>query len=245
LSDNADIVNIISLIASGVSIALAIIAIWWGQVNNSQTSKIYDKIYDKIDGVKDDTVGLHTKIVTMQKELIQAFHESIDSAEIPIEKKEEIKETIDLYVRDIALVSLENGYWNYGIAQYLEFEREIYDNIQSNLVEGEALEHCIKDTDCGDIVLYIKNVKVIIELKVRRFATNIMSMEKFLPKADNCENINEIYSMVICAHKRGIDILAKGNGIIKFKRITDYSVELPKINIKEEIISVIKKIKDQ
>lgn len=62
LSDNADVVNIISLIASAVSIALAIVAIYWGQVNNSEANKIYDKMNDKLEQVINVTTVINNSV---------------------------------------------------------------------------------------------------------------------------------------------------------------------------------------
>lgn len=61
LSDNRDISNIISLIASFVSIALALISIWWSQVNNSDANKVYDKIIGKLDIVVNETSEINSR----------------------------------------------------------------------------------------------------------------------------------------------------------------------------------------
>ncbi|PPK77532.1 hypothetical protein BXY41_11671 [Lacrimispora xylanisolvens] len=105
LSDNTDIVNIISFIASGVSIALAFIAIWWGQVNNSETNKIYVKINEKLDRVKGETDIINQTMEKMRCDLSQALERRID--ELP-NVTEEAKEEMKSMVND-SFESIEKG----------------------------------------------------------------------------------------------------------------------------------------
>lgn len=92
LGDNSDVVNIISLIASGVSVALAVIAIWWGQVNNNEVSKTYEKIIQTLDSVKNETGEANQKLDEIRKNT----YRGIDSiANISEEDKNNIKNIID------------------------------------------------------------------------------------------------------------------------------------------------------
>lgn len=151
LGDNADIVNIISFIASGMSIALAFIAIWWGQVNNSEGNKIYDKINEKLDSVKVETTNLSTLMTTLQKDFSKILNEKIDSSDMSEDKKEEMKAEINSFL-------MENSLHRYNFDS-LKFIDVVCTDIKYNMVKSEKLLQ-----QSNGILLLItnnKNIKII------------------------------------------------------------------------------------
>lgn len=82
LKDNSEITNMISLIASGVSIALAIVAIWWGQVNNDGANRVYQSIENKLNRVSkktEDIVNVLSVISEMREAVLNDVGVSEDT----------------------------------------------------------------------------------------------------------------------------------------------------------------------
>ena len=113
LKDNSEIINIISLIASGMSIALAVISIWWGQVNNSSTNEVYGKINEKLNSVQKTTEQLSNN---MANKLLEAKTIVTHDENISQNVKKSVSDSIDyvfskssskLDVEDIQMLSIK------------------------------------------------------------------------------------------------------------------------------------------
>lgn len=88
LNDKDNVVNIISMFASGASIILAIVAIIQSTIYNSSSSELYARMTEKISVLQSD-VGL------MRDNILRSTNTIIDKSPIPKDEKEELKRRIE------------------------------------------------------------------------------------------------------------------------------------------------------
>lgn len=155
LSDNRDISNIISLISSIVSIVLALISIWWSQVNNSDANRVYDKIIEKLDIVVNETAEINKKYVIKKDETNPGKFIGMKLIQTAASKNDflmkhndvelcfkEIKEKLDYLIseKDEEFEELK-FYFNRGLTEE-EYEKfvELFSESSIPLSEGEMID---------------------------------------------------------------------------------------------------------
>lgn len=153
LNDNDNVVNIISMFASGASIILAVVAIVQSTIYNSSSNELNARMTEKLS-------TLESNIELVKNNILSNANEVIDNAPI----KEEIKENIKLSLK--TAVNDEYFERNRGTSAYI-FEKLISYNLKYAYSESYKIKNNVRiDKNEIDIILENDSKIIFIELKV-------------------------------------------------------------------------------
>lgn len=177
LNDNDNIVNIISMFASGASIILAVVAIVQSTIYNSSSNELNGKMTEKLS-------LLENNVEFMKEKLLKNFTNVIERAPIDEEVKQEIKDDLSSSIKEDSN--------NKNIFSEYELEVLIYNKFKKTY--GDRYE--VKQTIEG-ITLKNNNKEILIEIKVRinhSRSSIVRIIKRFESKNDN---INRILILIV------------------------------------------------
>lgn len=230
LSDNSDVVNVISLIASGVSVALAIIAIWWGQVNNSETNKIYDKMNDKI-----DTVHYETGAITCKLEaILDEMNKAIDDEGIADSVKTSLKNKLNTVIEEETSTALP---FKAILMETKKCEKEVYNILNRDLQENENIYLPKKNYENYDFILEDERKLIAINVKYQIAIPGEREICRALPDVRFIEASKDKYGVAIFVGTININIVVGNERTLRTRILGN--TNLYHVKLKETIYEMI------
>lgn len=196
LNDNDNIVNIISMFASGASIILAVVAIVQSTIYNSSSNELNSKMTEKLS-------LLENNVELVKENILNSANKAIENAPIDENIKQEIKDNLSNSME-------ENRVYNNNLYGQV-FEKLIYcrfKNIYGEIYEGNNYNE--------DIVIKKNNKEIIFEIKIcinSSLASMVRIIKNFESIKDNSNRIlllisNNVHKRETWLNKRFIRILS-------------------------------------
>ncbi|GEM_PF-2998944 len=189
LNDKDNVVNIISMFASGASIILAVVAIVQSTIYNSSSNELYARMTEKLS-------SLENNVELVKSNILNNASEVIDNAPIKEEIKEEMKLSLENVIND-------EYYLNNNVASAYVIEKIIYDKfkyaysenykVRSNIRIGRSEVDSILESDSKIIIV---ELKVWSQPKIPMLKQAINKINDFQDKVDN-PNKKEIIPILI------------------------------------------------